>query len=110
MAAAPPTGIVVWDIETSGLDRAAHDILSIAAACNGQRFATLCRPTRPIPPEASRVNHLYDADMVDAPPFAEASLAFARWIRSVAGPRPLLVAFNGDSFDVPFLVRGASPP
>ena len=99
-----PSGTVVWDVETSGLHRDEHDILSISAACGPERFSTLCKPTHPIPAEASRINKLFDDDFADAPSFEEASLAFARWVFARAGPRPLLVAFNGDHFDVPFLI------
>lgn len=99
-----PTGVVTWDLETSGLRRDESEILSISAACGGHTFNTFVRPTKPIPPEASRVNHIYDSDVADAPPFEEATLAFATWVRRVAGSRPLLVAYNGDMFDVPFLL------
>jgi DNA polymerase III alpha subunit (gram-positive type) len=101
---AAPTGQVVWDCETSGLSREKHDILSISGACGDARFHTYVRPVNPIPPEASRVNKIFDADVADAPLYEEATLAFARWVREVAGPRPLLVAYNGDHFDVPFLL------
>ena len=98
------TGQVVWDCETSGLDREKHDILSISGACGEARFHTFIRPVNPIPPEASRVNKIFDADVADAPPYDAAAVAFAQWVRAVAGARPLLVAYNGDKFDVPFFV------
>jgi DNA polymerase III alpha subunit (gram-positive type) len=98
------TGTVVWDLETSGLYRDEHEILSISAACGNERFNTLCKPTQPIPAEASRINGLYDAHFQEAPTYEEAAIAFMQWMRRVAGPRPLMVAFNGNRFDVPFLV------
>jgi len=98
------TGTVVWDVETSGLHRDEHEILSISAACGEERFNTLCKPTQPIPADASRINGLYDSHFEGAPAYEEAAISFVQWVYRVAGPRPLLVAFNGDHFDVPFLI------
>lgn len=98
-----PTGTVVWDLETSGLHRHDNEILSISARCGTSDFHTYIRPVHPIPAEASRINGLYASDLVDAPLYEEAALQFVNWVRQTAGPRPLLVAYNGDHFDVPFL-------
>jgi hypothetical protein len=98
-----PTGTVVWDVETSGLHRKDNEILSISARCGRYDFHTYARPVRPIPAEVSRINGLYAHDLVEAPPYEEAALRFVKWIRETAGPRPLLVAYNGDHFDIPFL-------
>lgn len=99
-----PTGTIVWDIETSGLFRDESDILSISASCGGEQFHSFVRPQRPIPAEASRINKIYAEDVADAPSYEEVALAFMQWVREVAGSRPLLVAYNGDTFDVPFLI------
>jgi DNA polymerase III alpha subunit (gram-positive type) len=99
-----PSGVVVWDCETSGLSREENEILSISAACGTKRFNIFIRPTKPIPPEASRINKLYAEDLAGAPDYEQAALTFMRWVRSTAGPCPLLVAYNGDSFDLPFLL------
>jgi hypothetical protein len=96
---------VVWDCETSGLDRDTHDILSISARCGDALFHSYARPTKPIPADATRVNGIRDEDVSAAPPYAEVAVQFARWLRDVAGPRPLLVAYNGDAFDLPFMLK-----
>jgi DNA polymerase III epsilon subunit-like protein len=51
------------------------------------------------------VNHIYDADVADAPPYEQVAISFAHWLLEVAGERPLLVAYNGDAFDLPFLLH-----
>jgi exodeoxyribonuclease X len=61
------------DIETTGIDPATDAVLEIASVdllreggiTNQQE--TLVRPTVPVPPEASAVHHLIDADFVNAP-------------------------------------------
>jgi DNA polymerase III alpha subunit (gram-positive type) len=92
-------------LETSGLHHHDNEILSISGRCGTSAFHTYIRPVYPIPAEASRVNGLYASDLAEAPPYEEAALQFVNWIRQTAGPRPLLVAYNGDNFDVPFFSR-----
>jgi exodeoxyribonuclease X len=61
------------DIETTGIDPATDAVVEIASVdllreggiTNQQE--TLVRPRVPIPPEASAVHHLIDADLVSAP-------------------------------------------
>jgi DNA polymerase-3 subunit epsilon len=50
---------------------------------------TLVKPRAPIPPEASRVNGIYDHDVADAPSFLE---IYPRLLRHLAG-QPV-VAYN----------------
>lgn len=57
------TDFTVFDIETSGLDPLKEEILEIAAVrLRGKEivatFETLIRPTRPIPPDTTKINGL----------------------------------------------------
>ena len=65
------------DVETTGLSPWFGDrICEIAIlCCKGEEilaaFDTLVNPARPISPGAARVNGLTEADLADAPSFAE---------------------------------------
>lgn len=70
------TIIRVIDIETTGIDAASHKVIEIAAYdvhADQKRLervgSHLVNPDRPIPPEASAVHHLIDADVAAAEPF-----------------------------------------
>lgn len=68
----------VVDTETCGLEPAANSIVQIASVdlMRGggitNRMQTLVNPGRPIPPQASAVHHIIDADVAAAPAVAEA--------------------------------------
>jgi DNA polymerase-3 subunit epsilon len=74
---APPLAYAVVDVETTGTDPETDEIVSLAvvrldpAGVETERFATLVRPTRPIPAEATAVHGITDADVADAPSLAE---------------------------------------
>ncbi len=67
----------VLDVETTGTDPAADRIVEIAAVDLDQNgkiasmMQNLCNPQRTIPPQASAVHHIIDADVATAPPFSE---------------------------------------
>lgn len=96
-------GYIVFDLETTGLTPAADRIIEIGAikfdfdGHETERFSTLINPDRPIPRDASAVNHITD-DMVKNAPTAEAVLPdFIRFI----GTLPLFAHNAG--FDSAFL-------
>lgn len=100
---------VVFDSETTGLDPQRDAVVQIGAVrvVNGRRvegevFDTLVNPGRPIPPGATRVHHVDDAMVADAPDITAAGRAFHRFASGA-----VLVAHNAP-FDLAFLRRGAS--
>lgn len=69
------TVIRVIDFETTGLppDAAVCEVgwCDITDGVIGTPVSMLCNPGRPIPPDAMAVHHITEADVADAPPFAE---------------------------------------
>lgn len=70
--------MLVLDTETTGLDVTNDRIVSIGAVrmvgetiFRHVTFNQLCNPGRPIPPKATRVHHITDADVAEAPEFAK---------------------------------------
>lgn len=95
---------VVIDTETTGLSRQSDSIVEIAMIKfeNGvevDRFSTLINPERPIPAEASRVNGIFDSDVVSAPRILEVAGHISEFIGS-----KFIVGHNV-SFDLAFLLR-----
>jgi DNA polymerase III epsilon subunit family exonuclease len=105
---------VTFDLETTDNDVTACGIIEIGAARvrDGHvtdTFHALVRPGQAIAAPATRIHGYTDADVADAPSFAEVWPAFRTFIG-----RDVLVAHNGVQFDVPVLRRhladiGAEP-
>ncbi len=107
-----PTTLVAFDLETTGLSPVNDEIIEIGAVkfcfqkvagkmeiVEKGTFQSLVKPDRHIPEEASRINHITD-DMVQNAPLAKEVLPnFLRF----CGQSSMLVAHNGHSFDAPFL-------
>lgn len=78
--------LVVVDTETTGLNPGGNDIIEISAIKYGPDFTpiscftTLCKPRKPIPAEASEVNHITDEMVSDSPPFSLVAAAFSEYI------------------------------
>jgi DNA polymerase III epsilon subunit family exonuclease len=107
-----PTTLVAFDLETTGLSPVKDEIIEIGAVKFsfhkvGERmeilekgtFQSLVKPDRHIPEEATRVNHITDAMVQDAPVAKDVLPNFLRF----CGQSSLLVAHNGHAFDAPFL-------
>jgi DNA polymerase III epsilon subunit-like protein len=71
-----PAAYAVFDCETTGTTPGADEIVSLALVrldpdgAETVRYATLVRPSRPIPAEATAVHGIGDADVAGAPGFA----------------------------------------
>lgn len=85
-------GFVLIDLETTGLD---HDpkveVIEVAIIDHTGAILlnSLVKPQGSIPPGASRVNGIYDADVVSAPSFDE---VYPHLVRLLSGQR--VVAYN----------------
>ena len=63
---------LILDTETTGLDRTAEMCeIAIIDRDGSTVLDTLVRPSRPIPPGASAIHHIGNADVANAPTFAE---------------------------------------
>lgn len=95
--------LVVVDTETTGLSPAlGHRVVEVAAVRlerwhEVDHFDMLVNPGRPMDPAASRVNGIYDDDLVNAPPFTHVAGSLQKLIDGA-----LLVAHNA-RFDAAFL-------
>ena len=99
------TRYVTFDFETTDTDVATCGVVEIGAArvVNGEivdRFHTLVNPYRPISPGATKVHGYTDADVASAPAFSEVWPQFRAFVGD-----DILIAHNGQSFDIPVLRR-----
>jgi len=97
--------LVVFDLETTGTDPATDRIVEIAGLrieTDGRREARTRRvnPERPIPPEATAIHGIADADVRDAPTFRQIARSLERWLEGAD-----LAGFNVVRFDLPLLER-----
>lgn len=96
--------IVVIDVETTGLDSEKDRVVEIAAITIGDHISagssSFVNPGRPIPPEASAIHHIIDADVSGAP-------ALDKALASVLLPSTMekvdIVAAHNCRFDRDFL-------
>jgi DNA polymerase III epsilon subunit family exonuclease len=96
---------VAFDVETSDFDFEHCEIIEIAAVrVRGKAvvgyFNTLVSCTRPISSEATEVHGYRDEDLVGAPSMADVWRRFREFVGD-----DLVVAHNGQEFDVPVLRR-----
>ncbi len=97
--------LAVLDTETTGLEPAlGHRVIEIAILRLENWNAVgeineLVNPGRPIPPDASRVNRIYDADVATAPPFTHFADQIAELLEGA-----LVVAHNA-AFDAGFIAN-----
>lgn len=95
--------LAVFDLESTGLDPSTDRIVEVAVVTvradgESDTYHRLVDPGGPIPAEATRVHGISDADVADAPPFAD----IARDLHDrLAGCD--LAGFGITSFDLPLL-------
>jgi len=99
---------VAFDLETTDKEIADCEIVEIAAVrVRGrvvvEQFGQLVRPNRPISRKASEVHGWRDADVCHQPPFDQIWPAFRAFVGD-----DILVAHNGQHFDIAGLRRGAA--
>ena len=99
---------VTFDLETTDTEVTTCGIVEIGAArmVNGEmvdRFHSLVQPYRPISPGASAVHGYTDDDVRDAPSFTDVWPRFRAWVGD-----DILIAHNGQRFDIPVLRRLAA--
>lgn len=95
--------LIVFDLETTGLATGEDRIVEIAyekILPSGEIVAAVHRvnPGRPIPPEATLVHGITDADVTEAPSFAK--LSYELWNMFDGAD---VSGFNIIGFDLPFL-------
>jgi DNA polymerase III epsilon subunit family exonuclease len=96
---------VTFDLETTGTDVQTCEIVEVGAALVAggrivEQFHSLVRPDQSVPAAATEIHGYGDADLAAAPRFAEVWPRF----RAFVGDR-VLVAHNGQAFDIPVLRR-----
>lgn len=100
-----PDGVVVFDLETTGLSPSLDEIVEIAAISVTPRgirtFQTLVNPLRPIPTIVTAIHGITDEMVIDAPTFAIVLPEFIKF--SETGPA--WFAHNA-RFDVGFIIAG----
>src|SRR5438094_9097443 len=99
---------VTFDLETTDKDVEVCEVVEIGAVrvAGGEivdRFHSLVRPYRPITPGATKVHGYTDGDVRKARPLAEVWPEFRAFIGD-----DVLIAHNGQHFDIPVLRRLAA--
>src|SRR5213593_2994930 len=96
---------VTFDLETTDKDVDVCEVVEVGAVrvVGGEivdRFHSLVQPYRPITPGATKVHGYTDGDVQNARPFAEVWPEFRAFIGD-----DVLIAHNGQHFDIPVLRR-----
>lgn len=93
--------LIFFDIETTGIRSDKEKIVEIAAyePLEKRTFSSLVNPQMPIPQEASSIHGITDGMVANAPTFGTVIQDFL----SFCSPDFVVVAHNGDAFDIPFV-------
>ena len=114
---------VVFDLETTGFSKVNHEIIEIAAVILGDNgkalddasFSSFVKPKSAIPSTIIELTGIQYSDICDSPPFFTVGNHFLDFIFDTATKfehdenfpvhQIILVAHNGISFDIPFLLH-----
>lgn len=96
-----PLRAIFYDTETTGIKADRDRIIEIAAydPINNCSLVELINPGIPIPPEASKIHHITDEMVKNAPSFKEIGQKFIEFCSGDV----VLIAHNNDAFDLHFL-------
>ena len=97
--------LVIFDLETTGLDTAKDRIVEIAylkVYPNGEEESHryLINPERHIPDEAANVNGIHDEDVKDCPTFKEKAKEIMSHFEGCD-----IAGYNSDKYDIPLLME-----
>lgn len=97
--------LAVFDLETTGTNVATDRIIEISIIKinpdgKEQVFTQRINPVIPIPPEATAVHGISNADLVNEPTFAEVGPRIALFLNNCD-----LAGYNSNKFDIPLLVE-----
>ncbi len=97
--------ICFFDLETTGVNVAKDRIVEISILKvfpdgREEEYTKRINPTVPIPPQTTAIHGISDADIVDAPTFAEKATEIYNLIKDSD-----LAGFNSNRFDIPLLVE-----
>ena len=100
-----PKPIVFFDLETTGISITQDRIVQIGAIKvnpdgTEEIKNVLINPTIPIPPGATEVHGISDADVQDKPLFRQIAKSFVAWLSGSD-----LAGYNSDNFDIPMLIE-----
>ena len=97
--------LVFFDLETTGVQITRDRIVEISIVKvhpDSERETKTRRinPGMPIPPEATAVHGITDADVADCPTFAQVARSLYTWLEGCD-----IAGFNSNRFDVPMLIE-----
>lgn len=100
--------IVVFDLETTGLDPETCEITEIGAVKieNGEvteRFSSFVKTNQPIPEEVQKITHITDEMLIGAPKIRDVLLDFYDWCDGC-----VISGYNIINFDMKFIKKVAS--
>lgn len=93
--------VVVYDIETTGIDTNSDEIVQFYAmevnektGKEKSRLHLFIKPSKPIPNEVSEIHGIYDKDVKNSPSFKEVAQEIFDFLNN-----SILVQYNGNRFD-----------
>lgn len=101
---------IAFDVETTGLSALNDEIIEIGAVRfkNGyitERFSTLINPKIPIPIEATKVNHITNEMVKNAPTSNEIILKFVEFFGDALQSSGTIIIAHNANFDMGFLTE-----